>query len=71
MKSFLSTDVLIQTSLACAFLRGYGCKISQSTDIPDTAIQENNVFLAIHILGSVKTVLCMLHALSQGPSNKQ
>lgn len=64
-------DVLIQVSLACAFLSGYGCKISQFANIPDTALQENNILLAVHISGSVKkTVLCVLYALSQGPSNK-
>lgn len=64
-------DVLIQVSLSCAFLGGYGCKISQFADIPDTALQENNIFPAIHISGSVKkTVLCVLYALSQGPSYK-
>lgn len=64
-------DVLIQVSLSCVFLSGYGCKTSQFADIPDTALQENNIFLAIHISGSVKkTVLCVLYALSQGPDNK-
>lgn len=71
MRNFLTMDVLIQVSLASAFLSGYGCKISQFSDIPDTAIQENNTSLAIHISGSVKkTVFCMLYALSQRSSNK-
>lgn len=51
-------DILIQVSLACAFFSGYGCKISQFANIPDTALQENNILLAVHISGSVKkTVL--------------
>lgn len=64
-------DVLIQVSLACAFLSGYGSKISQFSDIPDAALQENSIFLAITISGSVKkTVFSVLYAPSQGPSNK-
>lgn len=63
MRNFLTMDVLLQVSLACAFLSGYGYKLGQFSDIPDTALQEKNIFLAIHISGSVKkTLFCVLYA---------